>query len=64
VAIALQHANRKDFVNEFLGFRHTLQYNIGRLASRTAIRRGGWPSCQECKNSFCYDDIVDFEGSA
>jgi hypothetical protein len=29
VAIALQHADRKDFVNEFLGFRHTLQYNIG-----------------------------------
>src|SRR5882672_12594266 len=29
VAIALQHANRKDFVNEFLGFRHTLQYTIG-----------------------------------
>ena len=30
VAITLQHADREDFVNEFLRFRHTPQYNIAR----------------------------------
>ena len=35
VAIALQHADRKNFVNQFLSFLHTAQYNIG-IACRTA----------------------------
>jgi hypothetical protein len=30
MAIALQHSDRKDFVNEFLRFPHTPQYNICR----------------------------------
>jgi len=40
VAIALQHSNRKYFVNEFRCFLHGPQYSIGHLARGERLTDG------------------------
>jgi hypothetical protein len=37
VAIALQHTDREDFVDEFWGFEHAVQYSIGRTGFRVCV---------------------------
>src|ERR1700688_3441337 len=54
MAIALQHADGKDFVNESWWFPHVVQYSIGWLA--------GSSSSHQQRYSFCYDGIVNVWG--